>query len=38
MCWNPEEVGYNASERVFIPARQEQAGNEKVLPSSMSFM
>lgn len=36
-CWDPEDIGFNASERTDLLARWEQAGNEKKLPSSMSL-
>ena len=34
---NPKEIVSNASEGMDLLARQEQAGNEKKLPSSMSL-
>jgi hypothetical protein len=37
MYWNPEEVGSNASEGMDLVLRQEQAGKEQKLPSSMSL-
>ena len=37
ICWNPEEVGSSASERVDVLVKQGQVGKEQNLPSSMSF-
>ena len=37
ICWNPEEVGSNASEGMDVLARQGQAGKEPKLASSMSL-
>jgi hypothetical protein len=33
ICWNPEEVGFNASKGTNLLARQEQAGKEQKLYS-----
>lgn len=35
--WNPKEVVSNASEGIDLLQRQEQAGKEQNLPSSMSI-
>ena len=37
ICWNPEEVGFNASEGMDVLARQEQVDKEQKLPSSTSL-
>jgi hypothetical protein len=37
ICWNPEEVGYNASERMDLLLRWEQTGKEPKLPFPCPF-
>jgi hypothetical protein len=37
ICQNSKEVEFNASERMDFLARQEQAGKDQKVPSSMSF-
>lgn len=38
MCWNPEEMGFNASKGMDVLARQEQAGEEQKLPSPCPYI
>ena len=37
MYWNPKEVVFNVSEGMGVVTNQDRAGEEKKLPSSMTF-